>query len=266
MFVVLTEMEYNKCVEFARKCAVNQQRIEFGQSDTKPRCVSEISRDNLIGKMAEVAFSKMLHDVYQIDIALDFNYYPRGEWDDQDAVINGWRIDVKATRRGGRWMLIEWSKLDFRQKQDKLSHLYVMAIVDWNRNCDMPSRRVEMVGCASVMKLRPGVPTTLVLRKGSCIPGTNTRLQADNYGIVFSELEKDWESVIHYITTHSPPDLSNYPNPYTGKLVYKEPLHPSPQNQLNSQPVEMQESKADNRNMFTKLKVWVSSICRRMFE
>ena len=68
MFVELTELEYNKCVEFSRMCALNQQRIEFGQGDTTPRTMDEISRDNLIGKMAEVAFARMLHDVYRIDI------------------------------------------------------------------------------------------------------------------------------------------------------------------------------------------------------
>lgn len=144
MRITLNEQEFANCVEFSKKCALNQQQIEFGQSDTKPRGTAEISRDNLIGKMAEVAFAKMLHECYGIEIELDFNYYPRGKWDDQDAEINGWRIDVKATRRGGRWMLIEWSKLDFRQKQDKLSHLYVMASVDWDRGYDLPHRDVEL--------------------------------------------------------------------------------------------------------------------------
>ena len=217
MFVTLSDAEYSQCLTFSRKCSLNQQRIEFGQRDTEARSLSEISRDNLIGKMAEVAFAKMLREVFGIQIELDFNYYPRGEWDAQDAVINGWNIDVKATRKGGRWMLIEWNKLDFRQKQNKLAHLYVMAIVDWDRNNDLPSRRVELVGCASILKLRANVPTTVVLRKGSCIPDTNTLLQADNFGISFSNLEKDWESVIQYITTHSPPSTENYPNPYTGR-------------------------------------------------
>jgi hypothetical protein len=44
---------------------------------------------------------------------LDFNIYPRGVWDEADAIINGWRIDIKATRPGAKWMLIElglWQK------------------------------------------------------------------------------------------------------------------------------------------------------------
>ena len=73
------------------------------------------------------------------------------------------------------------------------------------------------MGCASAMKLRRGIPTTLVLRKGEIIPETTTRLQADNFAISFSDLEKDWESVIQYIRNNPPPDLRQYPNPFTGR-------------------------------------------------
>lgn len=60
MIIELTHEELNKCSEFAYKCAQNQQSIEFGQSDTIPRLTNEIGRDNLIGKIAEVAFAKMM--------------------------------------------------------------------------------------------------------------------------------------------------------------------------------------------------------------
>lgn len=220
MLITLNEQEFSKCADFAKRCALNQQKIEFGQSDTKPRDTEEISRDNLIGKMAEAAFAKMVYDRCWIETELDFNYYPRGIWDDQDAVINGWRIDIKATRRGGQWMLIEWSKLNFRQKQNKLSHVYVMASVNWDRAHDLPHREVELVGCASILKLKPGINSTEVLRKGDCIPGTRTRLQADNYGIHFSNLNHDWDTILAYILENEPPDLSSYPNPYTRKPVY----------------------------------------------
>ena len=252
MRITLNEQEFAKCVEFAKTCALNQQQIEFGQSDTKPRGTAEISRDNLIGKMAEVAFAKMLHERHGIEIELDFNYYPRGKWDDQDAEINGWRIDVKATRKGGKWMLIEWSKLDFRQKQDKLSHLYVMASVDWDRGTDLPHRDVELVGCASIQKLKPNLDSTAVLRKGTCIPGTKTPLQADNYGIRFSDLENNWDYVVQYMLANDPPDLSLYPNPYTGEPVRAE----------SRRIYLQQDSKTDAREntAITQIKVWFKKL------
>jgi len=252
MRITLNEQEFAKCVEFAKTCALNQQQIEFGQSDTIPRGTVEISRDNLIGKMAEVAFAKMLHERYGIEIALDFNYYPRGKWDDQDAEINGWRIDVKATRKGGKWMLIEWSKLDFRQKQDKLSHLYVMASVDWDRGYDLPHRDVELVGCASIQKLKPNSSYTLVLRKGTCIPGTKTPLQADNYGIRFSDLENNWDYVVQYMLANDPPDLSLYPNPYTGEPVR---IKSRRIYQQEDPELEMKENTA-----ITQIKTWVKKL------
>lgn len=252
MRITLNEQEFAKCVEFAKKCALNQQQIEFGQSDTKPRDTAEISRDNLIGKMAEVAFAKMLHEHCGIEIELDFNYYPRGKWDDQDAEINGWRIDVKATRKGGRWMLIEWSKLDFRQKQDKLSHLYVMASVDWDRGHDLPHRDVELVGCASIQKLKPNISSTKILRKGTCIPGTGTPLQADNYGIPFTALEHNWDYVIQYILSNAPPDLSLYPNPYTGKPMSTD-FHNTYQQQITEAVPEKNTAIAQIRTWFRKL-------------
>jgi len=215
LLITLSSEELEKCREFSYECAKNQQQIEFGQSDTAARGVTEIGRDNLIGKVAEVAFSKMMMEKYDIPVHLDFSYYPRGLWDAQDATINGWRIDVKGTRKGGKWLLVEWSKLNFRKKEGKLSHLYVMASVMWNRTDETPARQVDIVGCASLRKLLPNVPTTKVLRKGDFIPNTKTRLQADNYAIHFSDLFKDWNAVVGEITSNKPFAASDYPNPYS---------------------------------------------------
>ena len=217
----LTEDELARCIEFSRISAPNQQAVEFGQHTTKPRSSCEIARDNLIGKIAEVAFSKMMKENYGIDIDLDFNYYPRGQWDNQDAVINGWRIDVKGTRRGGHWMLIEWNKLNFRQHNNNLSHVYLMFTVDWNRHTDLPTGRASYEGAVSLEKLRHGCPTTKILRKGEMIPGTKTRLQADNYGIHFKDLYKHLNHLVSFLTENQPPVslTEKFCNPYSGKTT-----------------------------------------------
>lgn len=215
----LTEEELARCIEFSTTSAPNQQAIEFGQHTTKARSSQEIARDNLIGKIAEIAFSKMMKENYGIDVALDFNYYPRGKWDDQDAVINGWRIDIKGTRKGGHWMLIEWNKLNFRQRHNNLSHVYLMFTVDWDRNEDLPTGKVSYEGAVSLEKLRHGCPTTRVLRKGDFIPGTNARLQADNYGIHYNDLYKHLNHLVAYLLEQEPPSTltADFRNPYTGK-------------------------------------------------
>lgn len=217
----LSQDELARCIEFSQRSAPNQQAIEFGQRSTKARSTREIARDNLIGKIAEVAFSKMMKENYGIDVPLDFNYYPRGQWDNQDAVINGWRIDVKGTRKGGHWMLIEWNKLNFRQRDNNLSHLYAMFSVDWDRATDRPTGRVSYEGAVSPKKLRAGCQTTHVLRKGDMLPGTHAVLQADNYGIQFRDLYKHLNHLVAYLTEQEPPKslTDNFQNPYTGQTT-----------------------------------------------
>lgn len=219
--IILTSEELERCREFSTRSASSQQAIEFGQHTTKARAVKEIARDNLIGKIAEAAFSKMMKENYGIDVPLDFNYYPRGQWDNQDAEINGWRIDVKGTRKGGRWMLIEWNKLNFRQRDNNLSHLYMMFTVDWNRQTDMPTGIASYQGAVSLSKLKAESPNTVVLKKGARLPGTNTRLQADNYGILFRDLYKHLNHLVDYLTKAPPPQslTDNYKNPYTGETT-----------------------------------------------
>lgn len=216
--ITLTAEELEKCKEFSIKSAKSQQQIEFGQHDTKARSISEIARDNLIGKMAEVAFARMLKEDFNIDIPLDFNVYARGKWDDNDMVINGWNIDIKSTRIG-HWLLIEWSKLNFRQKQGELPHAFFMCKTAWNMENDEPRGTVELVGSISLNKLKKDAPHVHTLRKGDCIPGTKTKLQADNFGVEFRHLNGNWSEVIEYIVGNPPPDLSNYPNPYTGEVI-----------------------------------------------
>lgn len=216
--ITLTEEEMSLCKQFSINSAKSQQAIEFGQSDTKVRDVLEIARDNLIGKMAEIAFSRMLKEEFDIDIPLDFEIYARGRWDDNDIIINGWNIDIKSTRIG-HWLLIEWSKLNFRQKQGKLPHALFMCKTPWNMKEDRPKGTVELVGCISLNKLKQGSPNVITIHKGHYLPGTTTRMQADNFGIEFKYLNNNWHDTIDYMLHNPPVSLDTYPNPYTGRTV-----------------------------------------------
>ena len=162
-----------------------------------------------------------MRENYGIEVPLDFNYYPRGQWDEEDSIINGWRIDIKGTRRGGRWMLIEWNKLNFRQRDNNLSHIFMMFTVDWDRDRDQPTGLVIYEGAASLSKFTPDCDTTLVLKKGDPLPGTGTHLQADNYGIKFRDLNSNLDEVVAYVQKQSPPAwiTDNFRNPYTGQTT-----------------------------------------------
>ena len=221
--VVLTRNEIVRCMNFARNSAPTQQNIEFGQHDVKARPTEEVSRDTLIGKIAEVAFSKMLHENYGINIELDWKIYPRGVYDAQDATVNNWRIDVKGTRQGGHFLLVEWNKLDFRQMENRLSHVYAMFSVGWDRINDCPNGHVSYAGAVTLRALsdNPNWIHTLKLRKYDCIPGTRTRLQADNYAIEFRELNRNLDGLVRVMTSRYPDQeiVNNYRNPYTDETT-----------------------------------------------
>ena len=118
-------------------------------------------------------------------------------------------------------MLIEWNKLNFRQRDNNLSHLYAMFSVDWDRTKDLPTGRVSYEGAVSLKKLQPGCQTTRILRKGDALPGTHTVLQADNYGILFRDLYKHLNHLVAYLTKQKPPEslTKNFENPYTGRTT-----------------------------------------------
>ena len=98
-------------------------------------------------------------------------------------------------------MLVELSKINFRQRDKDLSHLFVMGSVYWERKTDLPTGKVELVGCTSILKLKSDVATTKILRKGTPLPDiqNSVYLQVDNFGIKFKDLNKDWDFIINYI-------------------------------------------------------------------
>ena len=128
-------------------------------------------------------------------------------------------IDVKGTRQGGHYLLVEWNKLDFRQQEKRLSHVYVMFSVGWDRERDLPNRYVKYAGAITLRALNNNNDwiDTKILRKGECIPGTNARLQADNYGIEFNELNKNLDGLVHTMQNRKPNQnvVDYYLNPYT---------------------------------------------------
>lgn len=205
--ITLTPDEMQKCIEFSQKSAETQQDIEFGQKDTKPRPTKEIARDNLIGKMAEVAVLRMLREKYGIHYPVNYEIYPRGEWDDCDVKIGGWSIDIKSTRIG-KWLLFETNKLKMRQSQknNNLDAL-IMCKTPWNMDKDEPIGTVELIGLISMRKLLSSDPKVKHLKKGDFIPNTKSKLQAENLAVAFDDLEHNWDMMIDYMTKNPPPKL-----------------------------------------------------------
>ena len=188
VLVHLTEYQYTLCDMFSKESAKTQRQIEFGSKETAPRDIKEISRDNMIGKMAEAAVSTFIREEFGKCIPVNYEIYSRGQYDENDITINGWEIDVKATRKG-QYLLLEKSKVDFRIKEHNLPDAIIMCKVPWNEEEDLPKcRAVDIVGCVSIKKLLHSKSGILRIKKGDCIPGTKCVLQADNYVIHFDDL------------------------------------------------------------------------------
>lgn len=187
----LSPAEVLECKTFCLESAKSQQTIEFGNKKTKSRPVLEVARDNAIGKLAEAAFCRFANEKWKINLKPDYNIYPRGQWDDSDFMINHKRFDIKATRTGGNWLLVEFSKLEFRVKEGKLPHYFVFCVTSWNRETGKFTGDVEICGYISLHDLM----NSKVLFEKECIPETNVKLQTKNYAVHRTELKTDWNNL-----------------------------------------------------------------------
>ena len=124
---------------------------------------------------------------------LDFGIYPRGQWDDNDIQVNRWMADIKSSRTGSKWLLVEKNKINFRLKNGDLPHIFIMCITGWDRTKDIPTGKVDIMGFYFTHMLVNGSKDVLELSRGECIPHTNCRLQASNYGIHVDNLLKGKE-------------------------------------------------------------------------
>ena len=180
--VQLTDYEYMMCVLFSEESARSQQKIEFGNHMTNERSNRRVREDTLCGKLAEVAIAKWLRQNYKLHLPVNYEVYPRGEWDDQDITVNGKTIDIKTTQYGHH-LLLEENKVLFRQKQGKSPDMYIMC------KTDMEKRAVGIIGCISFQRLiAPGNANVKRFRKGELIPDTQTEFKADSYCVEFGGL------------------------------------------------------------------------------
>lgn len=195
MRIILTKDDILRCRIFSDACARTQQRIEFGEASSQERGDSEIARDNMIGKLGEVAVQKAFA-LYGLRIELDFEIYDRGQWDECDIFHNGWMLDVKCTKSRSRYFLIEWNKLQFRSDAGQLPHFFVMARL-LDDGVLRPERRlpaktdVEIEGFVDVRQLfKTASEIAKVLERGERIPGTKTPITAKSFCVQFAKLNK----------------------------------------------------------------------------
>jgi hypothetical protein len=208
--IPLTVEEMAKCRDFAIGCGETHQHIEFGQGDTQPRAASETARDIIIGKLGEVAFAKWFAANHGIELVLDFENYGAKVWDKADAEYRGFRIDVKASRQGAKWLLLDINKIIFRAADNQLPHILVFLTTGWNRNADKPTGMAYLHGYAFLPDMRLSEEGAVHMPKGSKIPGTQTVLQAENVGRRVENLFTNWDAFEKVLKEGEPFDTTKF--------------------------------------------------------
>lgn len=111
----VTPADVSECLDFALN--VQQSRRQFGSTlDRRPE---DVVADTLEGKIAEIVAQQFLRQ-FGINIILDFALYDRNQTDegqdiwavhvDSTYYASGFRLDIKATGFGSRWLLLEEHK------------------------------------------------------------------------------------------------------------------------------------------------------------
>lgn len=198
--------------EFAFTTAKKMQAEEFGNRRTKARPVREVARDIMIGKVAEGAVSQFLGSRLGIDLPVNLEVYGKGIGDREDFIVNGHKIEIKASRYGARWLLISEFNLVTRRDINQLFDSVLMAIVDWNRETDKFDGQVRLMGyillddICNLDKLgeREMAKTPArYLPEGTLLPGTGMILQANNLGIHVDNLYADWNRYMEILCQES---------------------------------------------------------------
>lgn len=178
--IYINKFEYDSCVNFAKNSIGNQREISFGQKG-EVRSETEMYNNTLQGKLGEIAFKKFIDLSEFNSVDLDFQIYPRGQWDDGvDLYINKLSVDIKSVKSISKWFLLEVNKISSIN-----SDVFVITSVDSKKdNCTY----VNIKGFCSVKK----IISKPILKRGDCIPNTKCKLKTDNYSMLIKDLCTDW--------------------------------------------------------------------------
>ena len=187
--ITITDIEYEKCKEFAEKSSSSQREHRSG--GTMIRNNNQIFSDTLRGKMGEIAIKNFLEQppLNFKGIKLDFEIYPRGAWDIEDFKISDKRFSIKTAKHFSRYLLLETKDLERGDTYD----YYILVLVDEKK------QTAQIAGYMPKNEMQTVSKKTLDLKKGECIPHTPVILDADNHARHKNDLfnsEDDWKSLV----------------------------------------------------------------------
>lgn len=215
--IILPKSEVERCIRFAKSASHTQIAKEFGETDNEARSNSEIQYDVFVGKLGEAAVSSYFQNAnINIEDTVDYGVYELGVGDHGDLKMGkGWIVDVKTTKRG-QFLMFEPKRLMVYYDAPNMSPPDMIILcqvpgIKANRPFEPRPVVVRLLCAISLKRLISGNdPRVLRLLKGQNIPGTQVPLQADNYVVSARDLKTQWDVVVEYVKTHSPPKYRLY--------------------------------------------------------
>ena len=185
-FKIMDE-EYNKCEDFSNKSSKTQRENRSGGDQIRP--LNIIRSDTFRGKVGEVIVNHFLKQKqFNHNIKLDFEIYPRGEWDLGDFHIEDKKYSIKSVKWFSNWLLLESKDIE----RGEISDYYILVTVDE----DFKSGAIK--GYATKKEILND-ENTFKLKKGEVIPNTSTKLDANNHARHANNLhntEKEWTEIL----------------------------------------------------------------------
>jgi hypothetical protein len=137
--VVLSLGEYRECLFFALRMWYIGRKTTLDWRRAGRRDIGDYISDHVEGKLAEIAFAKMLGERYGIEASVDLKVRPGArivnETDIKLVSVGGVRrrprirIDVKSTTPESKYLLI-----DAREFESRRYDAYVLVLVDMPRD------------------------------------------------------------------------------------------------------------------------------------
>jgi hypothetical protein len=225
--VVLSLDEYRECLFFALRMWYIGRKTTLDWRRAGRRDIGDYISDHVEGKLAEIAFAKMLRERYGIEASVDLEVRPGArvinETDIKLVSVGGVRrrprirIDVKSTTPESKYLLI-----DAREFESRRYDAYVLVLVDLPRDhlvrfladriglppdlrqAVAPLSNIEAV--VAGFAYREDVETRgRLYRAGERLPDPENprrklvQLKVDNYGLPVSSLrrdDRDWDDLV----------------------------------------------------------------------
>lgn len=206
--VTVSTEDVNRCKEFAAEMGGLNQAHEFNNSQTNSRRASEVTRDILIGKVAEVAVYQLLTASGAKLGAPDFTVIGANARDEHDLVsaVNGYSLSIKATEKG-RFLFIHEGQVRWNR-----ANIYVVCRTEMDG--DIPTGKVTVLAFAGFNDLfnkdafakwtageapfDAGICGSLsgFVRAGERSPAGNFPMQSTNVYADSGSLRKDLQQVV----------------------------------------------------------------------